>query len=94
MAKVKPPLFVVCGCGIEQGKPVFWALDTSDTRLFVVPDNLRVDVVFDRLYDFIGKDVGEDVIFRPTYINRRCGQILQYISKRREKYAAELEEEA
>lgn len=89
MAKVKIPLFVVCGCSAEEGRPAFWALDTSDSRLFVVPEKLRVDVLMDRLFDFIGKDLDDDVVIKPTILSSRGEQIVNYIAKRREKYEQE-----
>lgn len=89
MARLKTPLYVVCGCSVEQNRPAFWALDTSDSRLFVVPENLRVDVMVDRLFDFIGKEFDDDIKFIPTLLNRRGEQIIQYINRRRAKCAEE-----
>lgn len=89
MAKIKVPLYVVCGCSVDDGKAAFWALDTSDSRLFVVPEKLRVDVLMDRLFDFIGKDLDDDVEIVSTLLSRRGEQILEYISRRREKYDQE-----
>jgi hypothetical protein len=82
MSKPKIPLIVICGNSVENKQPAFWALDTSDTRLFSVPENIRVDVLTAQLFDFIGKDVGDDVIFKPTILSRRGEQIVQYITKR------------
>ena len=89
MAKVKLPLFVICGCSVDQGRPAFWALDTSDSRLFLVPENLRVDVLVDRLFDFIGKDFDDAVEFKPVMLSKRGDQIVNYIAKRRERYVEE-----
>lgn len=87
MAREKLPLIVVCGCSAEEGHPVFWALDTSDTRLFVVPEKLRVDLLVERLYDFIGKDYSDKVILKPTILSRRGEDIVRYINRKVEQHA-------
>ena len=74
---------------MDQGAPAFWALDPSDSRMYLVPENLRVDVLVDQLFDFIGKDFDADVVFKPVLLSKRGEQIIKYVAKRREKYAAE-----
>lgn len=89
MAREKLPLLVICGCSSENRKATFWALDTSDTRLFAVPESTRVDVLVERLFDFIGKEYTDKVTFKPTVLSRRGEDILSYIQRKVEKYAAE-----
>lgn len=86
MARVKLPLVVVCGCSAENHRPAFWALDTSDTRLFSVPENTRVDVLTDMLFDFIGKAYTDEVTFKTTILSKRGEQIMSYIKRKVEKY--------
>lgn len=90
----KIPLIVVCGSSVEEGRPMFWALDTSDSRLFLVRESTRVDVVADMLYDFIGKDISADIDFKLSVISKRGEQLVGYILKRKAKYeeAGQLEE--
>lgn len=87
--KNKLPLLVICGSSVESGNAVFWALDTSDTRLYVKPENTRVDVLFDTLYDFLGKVPEDPVVFKPTVGSKRLEQIMTYIQRRTQKHEAE-----
>lgn len=87
MAKEKLPLLVVCGCSADEGKPAFWALDTSDSRLFVVPERMRVDLLTDMLFDFIGKDYSDKVTLKPTVLSKRGEDIIGYIKRKLEQYA-------
>ena len=73
---------VVCGCSALEGHPAFWVLDTSDSRLFVVPEKTRVDVILDMLYDFLGKNLSDDVVFKTTILSKRAEQIVKYINKK------------
>lgn len=91
--KNKLPLLVICGSSVENGKAVFWALDTSDTRLYVKPETTRVDVLFDTLYDFLGKEPEDSVVFKPTVGSKRLDQIIAYIQKRTERYETESDTE-
>ena len=88
MATKDVPLTVVCGSGVEDGRPTFWAVDTSDSRIFVVPESTRVDSVYDQLMDWVGKDsvVDADTIcLKPTVLSRRCDQIVSFITRKLEK---------
>ena len=87
MAREKLPLLVICGCSAEEGKPTFWALDTSDTRLFSVPERVRVDLLIDRLFDFLGKEYSDKVIFKPTVLSKRGEDILNFINRKMEQHA-------
>lgn len=87
MAREKLPLLVICGCSAEEGKPTFWALDTSDTRLFSVPERLRVDLLIDRLFDFLGKEYSDKVVFKPTVLSKRGEDILNFINRKMEQHA-------
>lgn len=87
MAREKLPLLVICGCAAEEGKPTFWAFDTSDSRTFVVPEKLRVDMLVDRLFDFLGKDYSDKVVFKPTVLSRRGEDIMGFITRKVEQYA-------
>lgn len=87
--KDKVSLFVACGSSVEDGTPVFWALDMSSTRLYIQPENMRVDVLFDTLLDFLGVDPGDDVTFKPVMGSRRFEQIVSYIQRRMDKHEAE-----
>lgn len=86
MARVKLPLLVLCGCSVENKRPTFWALDTSDTRLFAVSENTRVDVLTEMLFDFIGKEYTEAVTIKPTILSRRGEQIVRYIKRKVDSY--------
>lgn len=86
MARVKLPLLVLCGCSAENKRPAFWALDTSDTRLFVVPENTRVDVLTDMLFDFIGKEYTDAVTIKPIMLSKRGEQIVSYIKRKVDSY--------
>lgn len=82
MAYKKLPLIVVCGCSVDEGKPAFWVLDTSDSRLFVIPEKSRVDSIVDGLFDFLGKNLSDDIVFKTTVLSKRGEQILKYILKK------------
>lgn len=76
------PLIVFCGSSVECGAPQFWALDTSCTRLFVLPESTRVDVIHDMLVDFIGKTSTMMVDLRFTKGSARAKKIFDYIDNR------------
>lgn len=87
MAREKLPLLVICGCSAEEGKPAFWALDTSDSRLFVVPERLRVDLLTDRLFDFLGKEYSDKITIKPTVLSKRGEDIINFINRKMEQHA-------
>ena len=87
MAREKLPLLVICGSSAEDGHPVFWALDTSDTRLFAVPEKLRIDVLTDQLYDFLGKNYSDKITLKPTVLSKRGEDIIKFINRKAEQYA-------
>lgn len=78
----KAPLWVACGSSVEEGHAMFWALDLSDSRLFLVPERMRKDLLLDRLYDFLGKDLSSPVIFSPSVMGKRAEEIMAYIKQR------------
>lgn len=76
----KAPLRVVCGSSVEEGHAMFWAVDLSDSRMFLVPERMRKDALLDRLFDFIGKDITSPVLFSKSVISSRGEEILDYIA--------------
>lgn len=78
----KVALIVPVGSSLEDGQSVFWALDTSCTRLFAIPENTRVDVLLDMLYDFLGKNTADDIDYKKTMLSKRAEKIMQYIESR------------
>lgn len=87
----KVALMVPVGSSLEDGRQMFWALDTSCTRLFAVPENTRVDVLLDMLYDFLGKNTADNIDYKKTMLSKRAEKIMQYIEGRAE--AAKAREE-
>ena len=75
----KVPLWVVCGSSAEEGRVMFWAIDLSDSRMFLVPERMRKDLLVDLLYDFLGKDISSPVTFTPSVMSKRAEEILSYI---------------
>ena len=81
----KVPLWVVCGSSAEEGRVMFWAVDLSDSRMFLVPERMRKDLLVELLYDFLGKDISSPVSFKPSVMSKRAEEILEYIEKRIQK---------
>lgn len=82
MSDSKDSLMVPVGSSEEDGAQLFWALDTSCTRLFAIQENTRVDIIFDMLFDFLGKESHEDIVFSEVNPNKRATKVLQYIQGR------------
>ena len=78
----KAPLWVVCGSSVEDGHAMFWVIDLSDSRMFIVPERMRKDVLLDRLYDFLGKELSSPVTFSCSVMSKRAEEIVAYIHQK------------